>query len=429
MTPRVPMNPPEAESTQSKRFAPALTLLFIAILVNYVDRGNLSIAAPLLKDELGISASQLGLLLSAFFCSYTAMQFVSGWLVDRFNASFVIAAGYLIWSLATSATGVVYGFAMLAFMRLLLGIGESVAFPCCSKLLAQHLPESSRGFANGVIISAIRCEPAVGTFGAGLLMARYGWRPVFICIGVASLLWVPAWMKWMPCKPESAPVSQSDTVTALDILRQRSFWGASAGHFCGNYLLYFLVSWLPFYLVHERHLSMESMPRIAAAYYLIDAAAAMATGWLSDRFIRSGLTATVVRKAAMAIGYSTAAIALAMCGVADSGSYLAWLMAAGFGSGMGGSETFAFSQTLAGSHAAGRWSGMQNGFANFAGIFGPALTGYIVDWTGNFQAAFAITAAFSLTGALAWSFGVGRLEPVRWGHEANVRHVGASSSA
>ncbi|PYY06336.1 MAG: hypothetical protein DMG64_01300 [Acidobacteria bacterium] len=170
MTPRVPMNPPEAESTQSKRFAPALTLLFIAILVNYVDRGNLSIAAPLLKDELGISASQLGLLLSAFFWSYTAMQFVSGWLVDRFNASFVIAAGYLIWSLATSATGVVYGFAMLAFMRLLLGIGESVAFPCCSKLLAQHLPESSRGFANGVIISAIRCGPAVGTFGAGLLM-------------------------------------------------------------------------------------------------------------------------------------------------------------------------------------------------------------------------------------------------------------------
>ena len=143
------MNEPEAESTRSRRFAPALTLLFIAILVNYVDRGNLSIAAPLLKDELGISASQLGILFSAFFWSYTALQFVSGWLVDRFDASFVIAGGYLIWSLATSATGIVHGFAMLAFMRLLLGVGESVAFPCCSKLLAQHLPESSRGFANG----------------------------------------------------------------------------------------------------------------------------------------------------------------------------------------------------------------------------------------------------------------------------------------
>src|SRR5436305_11148803 len=116
MTPRVPMNPPEAESTQSKRFAPALTLLFIAILVNYVDRGNLSIAAPLLKDELGISASQLGILLAAFFWTYTAMQFVSGWLVDRFDVNWVIAAGYLLWSLATATTGFVRGFAILLTM-------------------------------------------------------------------------------------------------------------------------------------------------------------------------------------------------------------------------------------------------------------------------------------------------------------------------
>jgi len=403
--------------------------LFIAILVNYVDRGNLSIAAPLLKDELGISASQLGILLSAFFWSYTALQFVSGWLVDRMNASSVIAAGYLIWSLATSATGIVHGFAMLAFMRLLLGIGESVAFPCCSKLLAQYLPEGSRGFANGVIISAIRCGPAVGTFGAGLLMARYGWRPVFIGIGIVSLLWVPAWLKWMPCKSNLSAVAKADTATAVDILRQRSFWGASAGHFCGNYLLYFLVTWLPFYLVHERHLSMESMSRIAAAYFLIDAASAMATGWLSDRFLRAGHTATLVRKSAMAIGYSTAAVALAICAVAGSDSYFWWLLAAGFGSGMGGSGTFAFAQTLAGQHATGRWSGMQNGFANLAGVFGPALTGYIVDWTGNFRVAFLITAAVSLTGALAWTFGVGRLEPICWSREAEMLQIGARSSA
>jgi MFS family permease len=422
------MNEPLAEPSKSKRFAPALTLLFIAILVNYVDRGNLSIAAPLLKDELGISASQLGILFSAFFWSYTAMQFVSGWLVDRFNAEFVIAAGYLVWSLATSATGVVHGFAMLAFMRLLLGVGESVAFPCCSKLIGQHLPESSRGFANGVIISAIRCGPAVGTFGAGLLMTRYGWRPVFIGIGLGSLLWLPAWTTWKPCKPQSLPVATNRAATASDILRQRSFWGASAGHFCANYLLYFLVSWLPFYLVHERHLSLGNMSRMAAVYYLIDASSAMATGWFSDRFIRRGFTPTVVRKSAMAIGYSTAAVAMAVCGVSGSGSYFWWLLVAGFGSGMGGSGTFAFAQTLAGPEATGRWSGMQNGFANLAGVFGPALTGYIVDWTGNFQAAFAITAAVCLTGALAWTFGVGRLEPIRWTRESEPLHLAASNS-
>ncbi|PYX10155.1 MAG: hypothetical protein DMG88_03580 [Acidobacteria bacterium] len=135
-------------------FTPVLALHAICLLINYVDRGNLSIAAPLLKDELGISASQLGILLSAFFWSYTAMQFVSGWLVDRFDVNLVIAAGYLLWSVATATTGLVRGFTILLAMRLMLGIGESVAFPSCSKILARHLPEHHRGFANGVIASA-----------------------------------------------------------------------------------------------------------------------------------------------------------------------------------------------------------------------------------------------------------------------------------
>ena len=118
------------DDLQSLRaFGPVLVLLAFCFLINYVDRGNLSIAAPLLKDELGISASQLGILLAAFFWTYTAMQFVSGWLVDRFDVNWVIAAGYLLWSLATVTTGIVSGFTTLLAMRLLLGIGESVGTP------------------------------------------------------------------------------------------------------------------------------------------------------------------------------------------------------------------------------------------------------------------------------------------------------------
>ncbi len=222
-------------------FTPVLALLAICLLINYVDRGNLSIAAPLLQDELGMSASQLGILLSAFFWSYTAMQFVSGWLVDRFDVNLVIAAGYLLWSLATATTGIVRGFTILLAMRLLLGIGESVAFPSCSKILARHLPEYHRGFANGVIASAFRCGNAVGTFGAGIVMARYGWRPVFIGIGLISLLWLPAWIRWMPRGREPAG-SAAGTGGFADILRQRSFWGVCAGHFSGNYLLYFMLT-------------------------------------------------------------------------------------------------------------------------------------------------------------------------------------------
>src|SRR5215470_18188601 len=136
------------EGRRQHSFAVPRLLLALSVFINYIDRGNLSIAAPLLKNELNISASQLGILLSAFFWTYTAMLFVCGWFVDRFDPGRVLALGYLVWSLSTAATGMVHGFAMLLLMRLILGMGESVAFPCYSKILAGHLPEHYRGFAN-----------------------------------------------------------------------------------------------------------------------------------------------------------------------------------------------------------------------------------------------------------------------------------------
>ena len=404
----------ETRSTRAGIVAPALALMAISLLVNYVDRGNLSIAAPLLKSELDLSASQLGILLSGFFWTYTAMQFVSGWLVDRFEVNLVIAAGYLLWSLATAVTGFVQGFAMLLMMRLLLGIGESVAFPCCSKILALHLPEKYRGFANGLMIAGMKSGPAVGTFGAGLLMTKYGWRPVFIGIGVLSLIWLPAWMHWMPRGAGIHECLKSNAARSFDIIRQRSFWGASAGHFSNNYVVYFMVTWLPYYLVRERQLSMATMSTIAGLYYLVDASFALTAGWLSDWFIRCGYTPTVVRKSVMAIGHTTAAIGLAGCALAGPHSYLLFLITIAVGSGTAGSGVFAFSQTLAGPQVAGRWTGMQNGMGHFAGVIVPALTGFTVDWTGNFVVALAITAVASLAGGFAWVFGVGPLEQIPW---------------
>src|SRR5438876_9646310 len=126
------MAQPTDDARSLGALTPVLALLAICLLNNYVDRGNLSISASLLQDELGMSASQLGILLSAFFWSYTAMQFVSGWLVDRFDVNLVIAAGYLLRSLATATTDIVRGLTLVLAMRLLLGIGESEAFLSCS---------------------------------------------------------------------------------------------------------------------------------------------------------------------------------------------------------------------------------------------------------------------------------------------------------
>jgi ACS family D-galactonate transporter-like MFS transporter len=142
------MDSTRRERGRGRSFVPALFLLFVAVLINYVDRGNLSIAAPLLKEEWHLNASVLGALFSAFFWSYTALQFVGGWVFDRFDPCRVLALGFLVWSLATALTGLSTGLAMLISLRLLLGIGESVVCPTSSQILARYLPEERRGFAN-----------------------------------------------------------------------------------------------------------------------------------------------------------------------------------------------------------------------------------------------------------------------------------------
>ena len=139
-----------------------------------------------------------------------------------------------------------------------------------------------------------------------------------------------------------------------------------------------------------------------------------ATGWIADFWIRRGLAVGVVRKSAMGLGWITAAIGFLGCSSAGPHSYLAWLMLAGVGLGTGNSGIWAFSQTLAGPRVVGRWCGLQNGFGNLAGVIGPALTGFTVDWTGHFQVAIIITATVCLLGALVWVFLVGEVKEVDW---------------
>jgi ACS family D-galactonate transporter-like MFS transporter len=395
-------------------FGPVLLLLFFAILINYVDRGNLSVAAPLLQREWHISPSTLGILFSAFFWTYTTMLFVSGWLTDRLGAFFVMGIGYVVWSLSTVATGLVSGFAMLVLMRLALGIGESVMFPASSKILAEHVPEEARGFANGVISAGMKAGPAVGTFVGGLLMARYGWRYSFVVLGLASLLWVPAWIGWGPRVPRRIDNAGGHGPSVLDIVRQRSFWGATAGQFFWGFQHYFVVIWLPLYLVNEVHMSMREMARSAGVYFLLEAAAALGTGWVADAYIRRGHTPSSVRKPIMGLSCAIGSVGLVCCAVAGPHGYLWCLPIVALGGGASASGVFAFSQTLAGPLAAGRWVGLQNGLGNFSGVLGPALTGYLIDRTGGFAAPLLITAVLLLIGGFAWVFLTGPLEPVRW---------------
>src|SRR5207237_1170678 len=142
---------------------------------------------------------------------------------------------------------------LLLAMRFILGIGESVALPCGSKILAKNLPEHRRGFASGALMSALKFGNAAGTLGAGVLMAKFGWRPVFIAIGLLSLVWLPAWAKWQPGEAPIITRAVASSPAYAQIFRQKSFWCTTAVQFCCNYFFYFTLTCLPAYLVLDLH--------------------------------------------------------------------------------------------------------------------------------------------------------------------------------
>jgi MFS family permease len=388
-------------------------LLAAAVLINYVNRGSLSTAAPLVKDALHLDNVQIGLLLSAFFWTYTPGQLLAGWALQRYDPHRLMAIGLAFWSLVTLSMGFASTFATLMALRLALGIGQSVTFPGNSQVLAQFSDETRRGSANGVVIAGSPLGQALGTFAGGLLIAEYGWRALFIGAGVLSLLWLLPWSgQHLPQSTLSTPESKPPPLARL--LRCRALWGMGIGQFGYNYTLYFCLTWLPMYLVKDRGFAIEQMAAIGGAIYLVYAASSIGAGWICDRRVRAGVSVERARKTSAVGGALGLAACMALCAVAGPAWSIALLFAASLCKGFCAAVNFANAQTLAGPTAAGRWVGIQNCLGNIAGIVAPALTGVIVERSGSYTYAFAATAAAALLGAFGYGVIVQRVTPVIW---------------
>jgi MFS family permease len=390
-----------------------VALLAAALFLNYVDRGTVPTAAPLIQDELKLSSWQLGVLLSAFFWSYALLQIPVGWIAERYGAQRVLGAGLTLWALATMLVGVADTFSTLILLRVLLGVGESAGFPCVSKLLATSVPVHRLGVANGVVAFAYLFGPAVGTQLGGLIMAHFGWRAAFFVFGGLSLFWLLPWSRVR--LPEAAPQAIDFAAPSFpQVLRQRALWGTSLGHFSGNYTFYFMLTWIPTYLVRERGLSTAAMASVAGAAYLLNAVTALSAGWAIDRFIARSGSGNLPYKFTMGVAH-LGSVACMLCMAFGSPSLaLAALFAAQFLSGLSSPGTFAIPQLLAGPKAAARWVGVQNAIANLSGVLAPMLTGFLVEETHHFTSAFVAGALVSILGLIGWVWVVPEVAPVRW---------------
>lgn len=388
-------------------------LLAAALFINYVDRGAVPTAAPLIQKELGLSASQLGVLFSAFFWSYALLQLPVGWLAERYGAYRVLAVGLAVWACATMLVGLAHSFTVLLGLRLLLGIGESAGFPCLSNLLATVVPLKSLGRANGIVACGYLFGPAVGAYCGGLIMVHYGWRATFWVFGGLSLLWLLPWSRVrLPKRAAAAGADAGPTLGTL--VRQPSLWGTSLGLFSSNYTFYFMLNWLPSYVVGERGLSPAEMAGLTGSAYAVNALSALLAGWAIDRVVTRYDQANLAYKSVMVVAHVGSVACMLGIALGTSTEALAGIFVYQVLSGMSSPGVFAMSQILAGPSAAGRWVGIQNACGNFAGIIASLFTGWLVQLTHHYAAAFVLAAMVSVLGLAGWVWMVPRLAPLPW---------------
>lgn len=389
-------------------FNPAAALVLLlgaSVLLNYIDRGAIGVAAPLMKSDLGLSATTFGLAVSAFFWIYAPVQLVLGWLCDRFSVYRLLAFSTMLWSASTLLMGFVGGFVSLLLLRIILGLAESIIFPGSSKLISRHVPAERRGVANALVAAGLAFGPAVGTLLGGSIMSAFGWRAMFVVFGAASALWLLPWE--MTVRALAATERVSEPMAPIRKLTGKwALWSMGIVHACGNYGFYFMLAWLPLYLVQQRGLTIIQMTMLATLAYAVQGVTALVLGGWSDRWTRRGRAEASLRRGMMIVGQ----LVFAACMLGIYAAHGLWMVAlllclCGMCNAALSLNLYAVAQIFAGPRASGTWVGIQNSVGNISGILGPVASGVIIDRAG-YGGAFALTAAITAIGGLLWAFAV-----------------------
>jgi MFS family permease len=388
-----------------------LLIICLMYLILYVDRVNISTAAPLIKADLGLSNTELGLAFSAFAYPYALFQLIGGYFGDKFGARRTLFVSGLIVCAATAVTGAVGGLASLFAARLALGIGEGATFPTATRAMAAWVPERSWGFAQGITHSSARIGNAVTPPLIALLVGLVSWRGAFVVLALLSLVWVLVWLRYFRDVPTSPPLT-AEELAALPVRGGRPTTGAvqwfklfrrmlpvTAVDFCYGWTLWLFLSWRPSFFYQNYHQNLTQSAFYSAGVFLAGVIGDTLGGVLSDRILKRTGDRAAARRNVIVIGMLGGFVFLIpLMLVHDVNVAAASLAAAFFFVELVVAPIWAVPMDIAPKYS-GSASGMMNFGFGVAGIISPLVFGYLIDRTGSWTLPFAGSIGLLLLGA------------------------------
>jgi len=431
---------PAAVATKPTRIRSAvLAILFVTVVINYLDRSNISVAAPALAQDLRLDPKHLGWILSAFGWSYATLQVPGGWLVDRFRPRYLYALICALWSLATMLQGLAGTFLVLFALRLLLGIFEAPSFPICNRLVTAWFPDRERAGAIACYTSGQYVGLAFLTPLLALTQKHLGWHYVFILTGALGLAWAAVWYALYREPSEARLMNaaeidyirsggglaensspQSTSIQCFSwsdlgkTLSHRKLWGIYLGQYAVTSTMWFFLTWFPTYLVKYRHMDfisgkfLDSLP--ASLPFLAAFFGILCSGLLSDFLMKRGLSASAARKIPIIFGLLLSTSIVGANFVQRPALVVMFLTIASFGNGCS-SISWVMVSSLAPKRLIGLTGGVFNFFGNLPSILVPIIVGNLIHGD-NFKPALVYISIVALAGALSYIFVVGRVERV-----------------
>jgi MFS family permease len=371
-----------------------LALIFVGILISYVDRGNLGIAATSIMRDFGVAPAAMGMLLSAFFWTYAAFQIPAGAIVDRIGIRRVYAGAFLVWSLASAGIALSRGGADVLFLRMLLGLGEAVGPIASLSFIRRNFSGPEQGLPTAIYIGGQNIGPALGALLGSVLLDRLGWRAMFAITGLGALLWLPFWLWLAPRDPgrkakKDAPAVQP-AIPWRAVVASRAFWAMPASIFLSSYYWYFVLTWVPAYLTLSRGFSTLEMGRVLSTPLFIMALLNVTAGSLADRLAKRSGSVFRTRIIFATCSYIAASSLLLLLVLPGRGVVLPILLVSMCAIGIGNSNYWAIAQHTPPAPMVGRTIGFLNTVSQIAGAAAPLITGWVLGPQKQFGVAIAL---------------------------------------